>query len=126
MITINILLNALIVNNGIVYKCKYCKSLMKKDGYNWKCTNPNCNSEELSAKEWQQKQENEENIRHSKAIHYTIDDVPKESSEWFYSDKYSDNEGFFDDIDKFIDCCKDNDTEIPDYVWRTKRVPFTD
>ena len=111
-------------NDGIVFRCKYCNEPMKKEGYTWKCTNPNCNYEELEAKVREQRQANIEKERHDKAIHYTIDNVPKECIDFLYSDNYGYDEGFFTDLEKLKDYCTDNDVEFPDYVWCTKINPF--
>jgi hypothetical protein len=111
-------------NNGIVPKCVYCGQPMKLEKYSWTCINPNCDCEKINAKIYEDQKIEEEKNRYNKAIHYTINNVPKESSEMFYSDEYSYNEGFFDDIDELIDCCKDNDAEIPNYIWCTKRILF--
>ena len=43
---------------------------------------------------------------------------------WVWADGLSYNEGFADSVHDIIDYCKDNDIEIPDYVWTCKENHF--
>lgn len=58
----------------------------------------------------------------SKAIKSEYEDVPAEHKEMLYSEKYDYNEGYFTDVGEFIDYCKDNDIEVPKYVWSTTKI----
>ena len=58
----------------------------------------------------------------SKAIKAEYKDVPLEHKEMLYSEKYDYNEGYFTDVGEFIDYCKDNDIEVPKYVWSTTKI----
>lgn len=66
-----------------------------------------------------------ERSRKSKATILDIEDVPSESAIMLYSDSYSYNEGYFNDIDELIDHCEDVGEIVPDYVWSTREVRLT-
>ena len=68
--------------------------------------------------------ENEEKVL-SKAIKAEYKDVPLEYKEMLYSESYGYNEGYFTDIDEFIEYCEDNDIEVPKYVWSTTKTELS-
>ena len=51
---------------------------------------------------------------------YCYEEVPDESKEMMYHELYKENNGFFYELDEFLDYCVWNDIEIPEYVWGTK------
>lgn len=98
-----------ICDNGIIHICPECGNVTGK----WTC----CNDKMCRLK----REEIYELARYEKATKYTLDNVPKESMEYFFSDLYGDNNGFFDDIDSLEDYCRDNDIELPKYIWGTNK-----
>ena len=66
-----------------------------------------------------------EQKRFDKAIKSEYKDVPAESKEMLYSERYGYNEGYFSDIDEIIKYCKDNDIDIPKYVWSTSTTKLS-
>lgn len=59
------------------------------------------------------------NLRQDALKRLIKDNVPRESCEYFFSDSYGYDNGYFDDIDSLEDYCKDNDVEMPKYIWGT-------
>ena len=76
-----------------------------------------CMESECSSKREQIAEEN----RFNKATKYTLDTVPKEHSEMFFSEVYGYNNGYFEDIDDLIDYCYCDNIEPPKYVWGTDK-----
>jgi hypothetical protein len=94
--------------DGIINLCQICHQ--PKRGM---CMNKECR--DIHDKEAEQK-------RFDKAIKSQYKDVPAEHKEMLYSDSYGYNEGYFSDIDEFIEYCEDNDIEIPKYVWSADKI----
>ena len=42
--------------------------------------------------------------------------------DYFFSESYLYEDGYFEDIDYLLDCCTENGTEVPDHIWATKEV----
>ena len=98
-----------VCDNGIIHICPDCGKELGRNTY--------CNS-----KECRDKRETENQLRiYEKATKYTLSSVPKESIEYFYSDLYGYDEGYFSDIDSLEDYCKENNIEIPKFVFGTKQ-----
>lgn len=97
--------------NGVIDLCPRCHN--PKRGI---CINRECR--DFFDKQSEQK-------RYDKAIKVSFDDAPKECKEMLYSECYGYNEGYFTDVEEFIDYCQDNEIEIPKYVWGTEKIkPF--
>lgn len=97
--------------SGIIHLCPLCGE--PKRGL---CMNKECRAIRDA--------ENEEKVL-SKAIKAEYKDVPLEYKEMLYSESYGYNEGYFTDIDEFIDYCEDNDIEVPKYVWSTTKTELS-
>lgn len=63
-----------------------------------------------------------EEKRFNKATKYTLDTIPKENSEMFFSETYGYDEGYFSDIDDLLDYCYSENINPPDYVWGTDKT----
>ena len=96
-------------DNGIIYICPDCGEVTRSSFY--------CNSDICS-----KKRENQIELdRYNKAIKYDIEflasaEVPAESCEYYYSDVYGYNEGFFSDLEELNDYCKNEGIEVPKYI----------
>lgn len=97
--------------SGIIHLCPLCGE--PKRGL---CMNKECRAIRDA--------ENEEKVL-SKAIKAEYKDVPLEYKEMLYSESYGYNEGYFTDIDEFIEYCEDNDIEVPKYVWSTTKTELS-
>jgi len=69
---------------------------------------------------WNESQDKAEKARFEKAKHLK----PEEYTGWIYSDGLGWSEGYFECIDDLIDYCKEEDADIPEYVWATNEVHF--
>ena len=94
-------------DNGIVHICSKCGNMTGRSTW--------CNSEICRIK----RDEESEYELYKKANKYTIDNAPKESCEYFYSDHYGYDNGYFDDIGSLEDYCKENDIDMPKFIWGT-------
>ena len=56
-----------------------------------------------------------------KCNEYTIETVPKEKSEYFFSEEYGYNEGYFEDVDALFDYCFAEGIEIPNVIYGTDK-----
>lgn len=88
-------------DNGVIHICPECGNVIGRSTY---CTSEICRLKRESESEAR---------RFEKANKYTLDNVPRESCEYFFSDSYGNDDGYFDDIDSLEDYCKDNDVEKP-------------
>ena len=112
--------------HGIVPKCEYCgKPRYKKIRYGsfQECENWVCQSKKTQDKA--EKQIQNELSQFNKAIKWNWDNVPKDKIEFLYHDYYGYNDGYFSDIDELEDYCKDNDIEMPKYVYCTTPIEFS-
>ena len=106
----------IVCDNGIIHICPDCGKVLGRSTY--------CNSEVCK-----NIREIESQLRlieyqlglYEKATKYTLSNVPKESIEYFYSDLYGYDEGYFVDIDSLEDYCKENDIEFPKFIFGTKQ-----
>lgn len=94
--------------DGIIYLCPNCGK--PKRGM---CMNEEC------MKKFDVEQEK---LRYDKAQKYTLDTVPSKSKIMLYSDVYKYNEGYFSEIEDFIDYCNDEGIRVPNYVWGTNET----
>lgn len=94
-------------DNGIMHICSECGNITGRSTY---CASENCRLK---------RERESEARRFEKANKYTLDNVPRESCEYFFSDSYGYDDGYFDDIYSLEDYCKDNDVEMPKYIWGT-------
>lgn len=94
-------------DNGIIHICPECGNITGKSTW--------CNS-----KSCRRKRDEESNLRLcEKAIKYTLGNVPKESCEYFFSDVYGYDNGYFSDIDSLEDYCKESNIDMPKFIWGT-------
>ena len=98
-----------ICDNGIIHFCPKCGNVTGQ--LTW------CNDESCR----QKRDEESELGLYEKSTKYTLDNAPKESCEYFFSNVYGYDDGYFDDIDSLADYCNDNDIEIPKFVWGTTK-----
>lgn len=112
--------------HGIVPKCEYCgKPRYKKIRYGsfQECENPSCKEQKEQDRI---KRCNENELKQfEKATKWNWDNVPKDKIEFLYHDYYGYNDGYFSDIDELEDYCKDNDIEMPKYVYCTRKIEFS-
>lgn len=104
-----------VCDNGIIHICPKCGNVIGKSTW---CNNKRCIDI---------RNEESELALYEKANKYTLDNVPKEFCEYFYSEHYECDEGYFFDIDSLEDYCKDNDVDMPKFIWGTaKKKLFID
>lgn len=94
-------------DNGIIHICPKCGSVTGKGTW--------CNNDECRRK----RDEESELGLYEKATKYTLESAPKESCEYFFSESFGYDNGYFIDIDSLEDYCRDNEIEIPKFVWGT-------
>lgn len=98
-----------VCDDGIIHICPDCGNETGKSTY---CGNELC---------WNKRNKEKELKLYEKANKYTLDSVPKEYCEYFFSDIYGYDNGYFDNIDSLEDYCKDNDIDIPKFIWGTSK-----
>lgn len=98
--------------NGIVRRCQYCGEILPRARLKCNCdTQRDIDSKERITKEAKELRE----------APIATEEILK-SSEYFYSDRFGYNEGYFNDWDEFFDYWFDNyeeDDEKPEFVWTT-------
>lgn len=106
--------------NGVRKRCEYCEELIHKN-YT-KCPKKEC-KEKHGESEWQIEQKLIDN-----AIKLKIDDEIAKSMGMYYSDHYPYNDGYFSDIEGFLEYWDgeyDSNEQKPKYVWGTYSVGLT-
>ncbi len=104
--------------NGVVHRCPHCGKLIKKGWLKCYC-------------EAQQKIERQEEAKKQQEELDNAPIAPKEivdATECFFSESYSNNEGYFFDWDEFFEDWFENhesDEERPLYVWITEPVEMS-
>lgn len=93
--------------NGIIHVCPICQSKM-----NGLCMSESCQD----LREFHKEQK-----RLEKAIIGDFSEVPPESMEMLYSERYGYQEGFFSEMDELLEYCEENDVDVPEYVWSTTK-----
>lgn len=63
-----------------------------------------------------------EESRFNKSVKYTLDTIPKEHSEMYFSEVYGYDDGYFGDIDDLLDYCQSENIKPPAYVWGTDKT----
>jgi hypothetical protein len=96
-----------VCDNGIIHICPDCGNETGKSTW---CNNESCR---------RKRDEESESRLYEKAVKYTLENVPKEYCEYFFTDTYGYDNGYFTDIDSLEDYCKDNDIDIPKFIWGT-------
>jgi len=96
-------------DNGIIHVCSKCGQEL---GKYTSCYSEQC----VLHREYEREMK-----RYEKATKYTLENVPKESCEYFYFESYEYNNGYFDDIDSLEEFCKENEIDMPKFIWGTKK-----
>lgn len=97
-----------VCDNGIIHICPKCG---KETGKSTWCNDEFCRI----------KRDKESELKlYEKATKYTLNSAPKESIEYFYSEHFGYDDGYFIDIDSLEDYCHENHIEIPKFVWGTR------
>lgn len=96
-----------VCDNGVIHICPKCGKELGRITY---CTSNQCRL---------QRDRKEELRLYKNAKKYTLDNVPKESCEYFYHESFGYDNGYFYDIDSLEDYCKENDIDMPKYIWGT-------
>lgn len=110
------------------YKCENCGQSYLDKSVADKCCQPklceDCGCElpkkhpYVVCEKCKEKSGNDKELeRYNKAVKYTFDNVPSESTEYVFSELYTSNEGFIDELDE--DTIKDYNIK---YVYGTKRI----
>jgi hypothetical protein len=98
--------------NGVVRRCQYCGMILPRGRLKCSCdTQQRIDFKAIEEKE--AKALREAPIATEEVLNL---------SEYYYSDKFGDNEGYFDNWDEFFDYWFDNhdeDDEKPEFVWTT-------
>ena len=105
--------------NGVIHRCKYCGKYIPKG-------NTRCNCEK-SMNEWRNEiiQKEEDALEKAPIATQKILD----ESMFFYSDSYSNNDGYFEEWDDFFEDWHENheylDDKRPEYVWATSPIEMS-
>ena len=98
-----------VCDDGVIHICPKCGNVTGRTTW---CNNELCIAD----------REIEVEIRRcEKANKYTLENVPKESCEYFFSDIYQYDNGYFSDIDSLEDICNENEIKMPNHIWGTYR-----